>query len=136
MARFHPHASMLHPSLSAKIQISDPGKKSDQCLLSSLMPLVFRAMDRNPSSYGHSDASEINAKMQAAFLLSYQHNGSVAPSTLTRPDGTRFQHFLQMIPNFLHHQWWNPSESFLERGIISYLYGMLGRVSATQLCWI
>ena len=77
-------------------------------------------------------ASEIDAKMQATIILSHQHD-SIAPSTLTRPDGTRFQHFPQMVPNFLHHWQWNPSESFFERGIVSYLYGMFGRVSATQL---
>ena len=80
-------------------------------------------------------ASEIDAKMQAAILFSHQHD-SVTPSTLTRSDGTRFQHFSQMIPNLLHHQWWNLSESFLERGIVSYIYGIFGRVSATQLCQI
>ena len=80
-------------------------------------------------------ASEIDAKVQTAVLLSHQHN-SVTPGTLTRPDGTRFQHFSQMVPNFLYHWCWNLSESYLKRGIISYLYGMLGRVSATQLCQI
>ena len=34
---------MPHPSLSAKIQISDPGKKSDQHLLGSPMPPVLGA---------------------------------------------------------------------------------------------
>ena len=46
---------MSRPFLSAKIQTSDPGRKSGQCLLSSPMPPVFRAMDRNPSLYVHSD---------------------------------------------------------------------------------
>ena len=42
---------MPHPSWSAKIQISDPDRKSGRCLLSSLVPLVFGVMGRNPSSY-------------------------------------------------------------------------------------
>ena len=39
------------PFLSAKIQTSDPGKKSGWCLPNSPVPPVFRAMDRNPSLY-------------------------------------------------------------------------------------
>ena len=75
-------------------------------------------------------ALEINAKALAAILLSHQHD-SITPGTLTRPDGTRLQHFSQMVPNFLYHQWWNLSESFLKRGISSHLYGMFCRVSTT-----
>ena len=67
---------------------------------------------------------KIDAKMQAAILLSHQHD-SVAPSTLTRPDGTRFQHFPQMVPDFLHHRWWNSSELLLEKGCHQLPYGML-----------
>ena len=77
--------------------------------------------------------SEIDAKVQAAVLLPHQQHDSVTPGALARPNGTRLQHLPQMVPNFLNHWWWNLSESFLKRGIISYLYGMLCRVSATQL---
>ena len=37
-------------------------------------------------------ALEIDAKVQAAILLSHQYD-SITPGTLARPDGTRFQHF-------------------------------------------
>ena len=80
-------------------------------------------------------ALEINAKVQAAVLLSHQHHG-ITPGTLARPNGTRLQQPSQMVPNFLNHQQWDPSESFLKRGIIIHLYGMLYRVSATQLCQV
>ena len=43
---------------------------------------------------------------------------------------------LRWFPNFLNHQWWDPSELFFKRSIISHLYSMLCRVSATQLCWV
>ena len=46
---------MPHPFLSAKIRTSDPGRRSGQCLLGFLVPPVFGVMDRNPSSYVHSD---------------------------------------------------------------------------------
>ena len=45
---------MPQPSFSAKIQISGPGRKSGQHLLSSLVLLVFGVRGRNPSLYGHS----------------------------------------------------------------------------------
>ena len=75
-------------------------------------------------------ASEIDEEMQTAIFLSHQHY-DITPGALTRSDGTRLQHFSQMVPNFLYHQWWDSSESFLKRGIISHLYGMLCRVSTT-----
>ena len=80
-------------------------------------------------------ASEIDAKMQTTIFLSHQHHG-ITSGALAGPDGTRFQHLSQMVPNFLNHWWWYPPESFLKRGIISYLYGMLCRVSATQFCQV
>ena len=125
---------MPHPSLSAKIWISGPGKKSDQCLLGSPMPPVFWARGRNPSLYGHSGIGN-QCKAYATILLSHQHH-SITPGTLARPNGTRLQHLSQMVPNFLNHWWWDLSESFLKRNIISHLYGMLCRMSATQLCQV
>ena len=42
--------------------------------------------------------------MQASVLFQYQYH-SITPGTLARSNGTRFQHFLQVIPNLLNH-WW------------------------------
>ena len=66
---------------------------------------------------------EVDAKTQAAIFLPHQYH-SIAPHTLARSDGTRFQHFLQVIPNLLNQQWWNLSKSFLKGSIISYFYYM------------
>ena len=46
---------MPRPFLSAKIQTSGSGKKSGWHLPNSPVPPVFRAMDRSPSLYVHSD---------------------------------------------------------------------------------
>ena len=63
-------ASMPRPSWSAKIQISDPGRKSGQCLLSSLAPLVFGVMGRNPSLYEHSSIRKLMQKCKPpSFFL-------------------------------------------------------------------
>ena len=37
-------------------------------------------------------------------------------------DGTRFQHFLQVIPYLLNQWWWNSSKLFFKGSIISYFY--------------
>ena len=68
-------------------------------------------------------AAEVNTKMQATIFLLHQYHG-IAPHTLARSDGTRFQHFLQVIPNLLNQQQWNLSKSFLKGSIISYFYYM------------
>ena len=78
-------------------------------------------------------ASEIDAKAEATVFLSNQHHG-ITPGTLARPNGTRLQHLSQVVPNFLNHRQWNLPKLFLKRSIISHLYGVLCRVSTTQLC--
>ena len=70
-------------------------------------------------------------RLPSFFLTS---TTSITPGTLARSNGTRLQHLPQMVPNFLNHWWWDLSESFLKRSIISHLYSMLCRVSAAQLC--
>ena len=78
---------------------------------------------------------EVNAEMKVTVFFPHQHD-SIAPGTLAGSNGTRLQHLFQMVPHFLHHRWWDSSEMLLEWGIISYFYGMLGRVGTPQLCWV
>ena len=66
---------------------------------------------------------KVDTKMQATIFLLHQHH-DIAPHTLAGSDGTRFQHFLQMIPNLLNQYQWNWSKSFFKGSIISYFYYM------------
>ena len=67
--------------------------------------------------------AEVNAKTQAAIFFPHQHN-SVALHTLAGSDGTRFQHFLEVILNLLNQWWLNSSKSFFKGSIVSYFYYM------------
>ena len=79
--------------------------------------------------------AEVNTKMQAAIFLPYQHH-SISPCTLAGSDGTRFQHFLQLIPNLLNQWWWNSSKSFFKGSVIHYFYYMFHGRHTAKLCQI
>ena len=68
-------------------------------------------------------AAKVNAKMQAGIFLPHQHH-SIASCTLAGSDGTRFQHFLHVIPNLLSQRQWNLSKLFFKGSIIIYFYYM------------
>ena len=76
--------------------------------------------------------------IQKCKPLSFFHTNTMVlhQATLARSDGARFQHFLQVIPNLLNHWQWNSFKPFFKKGIVSYFYYMLCRMSTTQLCQI
>ena len=78
---------------------------------------------------------KVDTEMQAAILLPHQHHG-IAPSTLAGSDGTRFQHFPQVIPNLLNQWWGNSSKSFLKGSNIGDFYCMFHGLGTAQFCWI
>ena len=66
---------MPHPFLFAKIQTSNPGRKSDWHPVNSPAPLEFGVTDRNPSLYMHSNIGNRyrNVSHHPFFSLAPQH---------------------------------------------------------------
>ena len=120
---------MSLPSLSARIQILDLGRKSGLHPPDFPVPPVSLGGGRNLFHVSIQEA-KIDTEMQASILFPYQYHG-ITPGTLARSNGTRFQHFLQVIPNLLNHWWWDSSKPFFKRGIISHFYYMLYGMGTT-----
>ena len=80
-------------------------------------------------------AAKVNTKLQAAILFPHQHH-CIEPSTLVGPDGTRLQHFLQVVPNLFNQQWGNASKSFLKGSVICNFYHMFRGMGKAQFCCI
>ena len=69
------------------------------------------------------------------MLLLHQHH-CITPSTLAGSDGTRFQHFPQVVPNLLNQWWGNSCKSFLKGSVIHDFYHMFCGMGTAQFQWI
>ena len=78
---------------------------------------------------------KVDTKLQTAILFLHQHH-HIAPSTLAGPDGTRPQHFPQVVLNLFNQQQGNASKSFLKWSFIHNFYHIFHGMGTAQFHWI
>ena len=106
---------------SSNFICQNPNLRSRQEKMSStyqiLQSLLFSGQGVGVLFHAIVKAVEVNAKLQATILLPYQYH-CIAPSTLARPDSTRLQHLLQVVPNLLNQWWGNPPKLLFKVSVI------------------